>query len=610
MCGIILFGSSTPSFKDIDTFEKLLFCDVFRGAHATGVFSGHSTATKPKVKLKVQKDAVPSPVFLNSKEWEEVSHFMQESIAATSTQYKVSPKFLVGHNRYSTVSGTNDDPASAHPFQHGHITLVHNGSLANQSLLPDSHLFKVDSENVCYSIYKIGLEETLKKLHGAFTLVWHDANNDTLNIIRNSERPFTLARVNEDWYGASEGDMLKWILERGKYSLSKTYTPISEMIECKVGTQYIFDVSKGKFELKEEVEHTLPKFVTQSQYSHWGYYTRPQNRSVYMPKETGKGTGTSGEDGDKYGPVNTLINSHGLAYSVGDYVKFETIDFTKYAGQEGLTEPKGKITGYYIDSDEYVEVIVHTIQENLYRPSTYAYGKIVGAYESQHILTLVVSQFTYNDPRVAYSDYDEIEDYSSINDLLEEDEERDVQIQTQDGAFYTKKEWDASVNSSCGWCSSQISFEDASEAQYVSGGFVCGSCYSDMQSELYGEESDEDSAPFDLSLTNYSYKSDFPIDFTFVCSNCAREKDLEQESDKPGCCIECFRYMLPKAVGQSENSVIQAIRKKLDNGMNVNMVQWYKINKCGTCESRIPWDDADKVSFMFGSVPLCVKCNK
>ncbi|MFW3388022.1 UNVERIFIED_CONTAM: hypothetical protein RF648_18655, partial [Kocuria sp. CPCC 205274] len=175
--------------RDIDFFETLLYCDIVRGDHSTGVYSGFSFDPKEPVEVKIRKAAVPADVFIRKKGlWDEVKEEKRPATHNANATVTKLPKFLVGHNRYATMGEVVD--RNAHPFQHGSITLVHNGTLDNQSLLPDHQKFAVDSENIAYSIDKIGIEETIKKLNGKFTLVWFDAKDQTLNFIRNKDRPF------------------------------------------------------------------------------------------------------------------------------------------------------------------------------------------------------------------------------------------------------------------------------------------------------------------------------------------------------------------------------------------------------------------------------------
>lgn len=289
MCGIVLAGGNLGS-SDLEIFNQLLYCDVFRGQHSTGVFCKRLNEDK----VLFEKSALPSYAFLLQEDYKKMSTGL--------TNYVVAPAWMVGHNRHATKGAVNDQ--NAHPFQHGNITLVHNGTLVNQSLLPDSTKFVVDSENICYSIDKIGAGETIQKLDGAFTLVWHDASDDTLHIIRNDERPFHLARVGTEWFGASEEDMLMWILKRARMTKSR----IAEHFECEVGVEYIFDVKGGrKMTLIEKKEHKLPVFTIASRWD--GYYSR----SWQDYRQENYGSGSNGNSANKTSIPTKIIQRITLA---------------------------------------------------------------------------------------------------------------------------------------------------------------------------------------------------------------------------------------------------------------------------------------------------------
>ena len=168
MCGLVLaMGKHTLTQSEIGIFRNMLAFDQLRGEHSTGLFGLFRPYNKAPF-FKVNKeclegvDFVRSPLFVNT-----VGHVSQLAGGVKSTEWA---KAMFGHNRYATMGAVN--AVNAHPFTHGHITLAHNGTLRNQSLLPDSEKFEVDSENICYSIDKIGVAETIKRLHGAFALIW------------------------------------------------------------------------------------------------------------------------------------------------------------------------------------------------------------------------------------------------------------------------------------------------------------------------------------------------------------------------------------------------------------------------------------------------------
>lgn len=185
MCGIVGIAGTNTKVVD-DSFENMLIMDAVRGPHSVGVAALHTASNMPTV-LKKATDPL---TFLDLKTW-------------GSIKGKANSLYI-GHNRWATKGAINNE--SAHPFQHEHITGVHNGTLIQQSLLPDHEKFEVDSENIIHSIAKIGIEETWKKVNGVAALVWWDAEQKTLNMCRNKERPlsFTFSEDNKHLIFSSE----------------------------------------------------------------------------------------------------------------------------------------------------------------------------------------------------------------------------------------------------------------------------------------------------------------------------------------------------------------------------------------------------------------------
>lgn len=232
MCGIIgvlslnkfgLFGA------DIKIADQLLQVGVVRGEHGTGIFY-----TDSKGEASALKDAMPSPMFMQTDAYKE---------ALVEAGKKSS--FLFGHNRHATMGKKNFE--CTHPFMRGHITLIHNGTLYGHKDLGDA---EVDSDAIAQSIAKIGARKTIAQLDGAFALVWHDSQNDTINIIRNSERPLHFCKVRDVYFIASEAAMLEWVLERNKMK----YEPASSF---KVGTLYTIHLNTQK--VTETEMDLLPK---------------------------------------------------------------------------------------------------------------------------------------------------------------------------------------------------------------------------------------------------------------------------------------------------------------------------------------------------------------
>lgn len=408
MCGIVFVGGTTLSATNIERFEQLLYADTFRGEHSTGVMSYfHPPAKEPEI--LIEKKAVPGDVFIRSGLLEKVKELKYPTQYSPNTMTSANPKFMVGHNRYATAGAVND--RNAHPFQHGPVTLVHNGSLVDQSLLPEHKNFAVDSENICYSIATIGIEETIKKLHGAFTLVWHDARDNTLNFLRNDERPFHMLEMSSgDWYGASEEAMVMWIMTRKKYNPT-----IKRHFELEVGVQYVFDVSDRSFKFKEERKHELPTFrSTYSYATTWGrhgyledddgdeygydYYSNRNrsnansrsgvNRSATGPNAFTQGQGQTRQTStsEKHEQLNKMLKAHEIEETVGQRIVFEGYQFDPYA----QAKMRGQLTGF-VGSGEYIEVQLHGFDADKWKGDGLYSGRITSCYEQNYILTIIVA---------------------------------------------------------------------------------------------------------------------------------------------------------------------------------------------------------------------------
>lgn len=215
--------------------------DTLRGAHSTGIFVVEH-ANKVDEAPDWFKSLDNGHDFVDTKEYSEIMD--------TSSEYS----FVVAHNRFATMGGITAD--SAHPFQEGAITMVHNGTLDNTYCLPTPmHQLdgvQVDSHAICHNLNLHPYKEVIESLEGAFTLIWHDARDNCLRIVRNSKRPLNMARVmGEDTivFGSEEG-MVTWIAERNHISLL-------DMIEPDAGT--LLTINLGDAMNATEEKLTLAK---------------------------------------------------------------------------------------------------------------------------------------------------------------------------------------------------------------------------------------------------------------------------------------------------------------------------------------------------------------
>ena len=195
MCGIVgVIGKIGKTERDV--FRQLLIVDSLRGADSTGFVS-----------VKGNR----SDVFKRAGD----PYFVMESNRFDKTLLTPA-NVLIGHNRFATVGAVNS--ANAHPFDFEDVVGVHNGTLRNKYALPDSQNFTVDSENLYHAINKEGVEATIPKVQGAWSLVWWNKKQKTVNFLRNDERPmcFCISKDKKTLFFASEVGMLSWILFRNR----------------------------------------------------------------------------------------------------------------------------------------------------------------------------------------------------------------------------------------------------------------------------------------------------------------------------------------------------------------------------------------------------------
>ena len=206
MCGIVGFYTPKPRLKpNREYFTQALYVDALRGHHGTGVAAVHE-----KGNVIIHKKAIHA------------FDYMDTRTADDLFSYTGFYNCMIGHNRFKTHGMQSN--RNTHPFQHGNITLVHNGSVATHNL-PGTQ--EVDSEQICHALSQDTIENVVAKLDGAFALVWWDSDEKAMYAIRNEERPLWFAKdsKHDTVFFASERGMLVWIAARNGIELDAAYQP-------------------------------------------------------------------------------------------------------------------------------------------------------------------------------------------------------------------------------------------------------------------------------------------------------------------------------------------------------------------------------------------------
>lgn len=266
--------------------------DFLRGTHSTGVACVDMSGD-----VEIVKKAMNPIDYL--------------SLRPVEALMTVSDQGFIGHNRAATVGVVNN--VNAHPFQHGDITLAHNGTLNNKAALErkfQAPMFTTDSELVCWLIDNYDLKEVIKSLEGAFALTWHDASNDSLNMICNGERDFNVHIGATKVHWASERKMLDWLLDRNNIPADEEkFVDLRE--NC--GDLYTVEFYGGSVHVSKEVLELAPK------------------KKVYSA-----GRGTAGTKRSAHRPANKALEEINTALKVplkiGDTLYAYITSKTKCAG--------------------------------------------------------------------------------------------------------------------------------------------------------------------------------------------------------------------------------------------------------------------------------------
>lgn len=201
MCGHIGMMGKKLEAKHEDALEDGLFISALRGHDSVGV------------------GVVPFNI--------EEAPFVQKRLGMAPYYLKLPDKgarVLIGHVRSATIGGAHDRDL-AHPFIFDNIIGAHNGTLRGdwrELERQTNERFGSDSQAVFYNFAYWGVEETIQSIYGAWCFVWWDDDEQTLNLLRNDERPLWTARGKDgNLYWASEHWMINGMLRAGEKDRDK-----------------------------------------------------------------------------------------------------------------------------------------------------------------------------------------------------------------------------------------------------------------------------------------------------------------------------------------------------------------------------------------------------
>jgi predicted glutamine amidotransferase len=247
MCGLVgMMG--TLEYKHKQAMRDLFFLNTLRGKDSTGL----SSISRDK-QVRTRKMTVPGYEFI---EFPVVDKAMCHN-----------DQLWIGHGRYKTTGEVSR--ANAHPFEvldeDNLVMLVgaHNGTLTNKYELERELNDKYDTDSEALFNWLVeapNYKDAIKKLRGAWSLVWWDPMMDKLHFCRNDERPMTYAFTKDGkvlvW--ASEAWMIINACRRNGVELAKNDAGLS-CYATLPDNLYSFDIP-------QERDKVLPEFVREGGY--------------------------------------------------------------------------------------------------------------------------------------------------------------------------------------------------------------------------------------------------------------------------------------------------------------------------------------------------------
>lgn len=412
-------------------FRRLLELDTIRGPHSTGILFVSNWSNADVIKK------VGTP-------WE------LWGLRSIEDKFKTSSKVLLGHNRWATQGKVNN--TNAHPFELGSIIGAHNGTLTTRYSLADHAKFEVDSENIFHHMNLHGVQDTIKKLNGAFTLTWWNKAEKTLNFVRNNERPLHFAYTNDNKtiFWASEA----WMITVAAFQCG---VDIDRVNELPVGFHYSFsmpDVAAGNYPVVtnptiNRVELYEPPVYSRPSHSP----VRGGNVSPFPPQQRTPVVIEKKEE------LERVVTSASASYMEYQKRMLKQVEFEVYAEAEANNQKY--IQAYAVDDDR-ISVRCYAT------PDSHLWKKLLA---STHTFTGMVKSFTSNGGMHLTVDL------RSIMEVVEADKDTPDMYVGFQGVILDEAEYTELTAKGCAWCSTPATVDDAEDIVWIGHkDHVCGDC--------------------------------------------------------------------------------------------------------------------------------------
>ena len=240
MCGICGIAGNQLLDSEYKAFDTLFHISALRGPDSTGIFGLHRDPKYKNLSINTSKSTLTSTEYMYQYE-DEIKEYRKEK----------KPFVLVGHTRMATLGKITKK--NAHPFNFPNVVGVHNGTIHNGLEFKDE--YETDSEALYRGISEKGIEKTIKALphyQAAYALVWFDKQKQTLNFLRNRDRPLYMALTSwNTLFWTSEKDFLEFTLARHKMD-------IKQIFMLKDDQHVSHDLSKKDFLFEAKIKELKP----------------------------------------------------------------------------------------------------------------------------------------------------------------------------------------------------------------------------------------------------------------------------------------------------------------------------------------------------------------
>lgn len=293
MCGLTALIGTDVRNVDVLAFQKLAQLSALRGQDSVGFFDFHLSPTRNEKECKYYKELGSAGLYFGEGgRWD--NSFFWPRYHTKKNAFN-PPVVLVAHARAATKGSVTKN--NAHPFVHGHLIGVHNGTI--HSDFEGKEKFETDSEALYSYMSKHGEQKGLDMVNqlsnAAYALLWVNLKEKTFNIARNQDRPlfFSKHKHKDVCFLSSDDVFLKAVLKyvSNDYS-TPTMVPKEDWIVFEINKRDILKTQEV-VPIKEQYVQTFPNAST----SHHGNQSViPFPRASDSPPKNSNNASVSGQN--------------------------------------------------------------------------------------------------------------------------------------------------------------------------------------------------------------------------------------------------------------------------------------------------------------------------